>query len=69
MPAGARDQIDCRDGTPVFMLFECRLDGEVMTTGNPARRPSLVLCHPMQEPGMAVVVGRDLESDEQLPPK
>ena len=51
------------------MLFECRLDGQVMSAGDPARRASLVLRHPMQEPGMAVVVGRDLESDEQLPPE
>jgi len=69
MPAGPRDEIDCSDGAPVFVLFERCLDGEVMSTGDPARCVSLVLRHPMQEPGMAVVVGRDLESDEQLPPQ
>lgn len=66
MSAGARDEVDCGRCTPILMLFKRRLNGEVMSTGDLACRVRLVLCHPVQEPGMAVVVRGDLQGDEQL---
>jgi hypothetical protein len=66
MSARTRNKFERGESAAIFMLLESRFYGKVMGSGQGRGARRLMSRHPVQEPGMTMVVGRDFERYEQL---